>query len=228
MVARGNFETTKKRLVDYIDGNDYSRPFIIVGWASIGKSALVGQVVKEKGLKEGLDVKVDNYTMRRNFTEERRNDVAVIMELCREVCYVPHVVTIDVNLTPAEIREVALAGYDINIQELDTAEWLEWAKGGKRVHQEILRFLEAEPDGMHENIKQWKMFEQKIAQAFDEIIADDGSDVNRLVGKLKELFDLHRFCYLADSDIAAQWNRVQERIAEISKNVSQPGKQKFS
>lgn len=50
MIERLNYSKMKEALQDYIRGGDYSHPFVIAGWTSTGKTALVNEVLKENEL----------------------------------------------------------------------------------------------------------------------------------------------------------------------------------
>ena len=50
MVERLNYNEMKRALQDYIDGGDFSHPFVMFGWSAVGKTALVDEVLKANGL----------------------------------------------------------------------------------------------------------------------------------------------------------------------------------
>lgn len=200
MLRIGNYKKTKEALQAYIDGKDFAKPFVIAGWSGTGKTQMVNEIVKENNLK---DLKVVDIHIPAPDDEAIGEAIDAIM--VEHTAATVFLITIPTDIDP--IRDLVQRGIDVSYLELDTNEWLEWAKsinpetGRVNVFSKYTTMLAENPHLISSNLTEQTEWKQELVELKQKCLSYEGTNPHELKEMLSRIIHLEHQLFLCQSDI---------------------------
>lgn len=197
MLSKTNFAKAKENLLKYLEAGDYSKPFILAGWTGIGKTALINQVKNETD----MDFEVFAYN---SDVDKKEKDILNHVQSHAEVARV-----FEITITTGhELRYILQAGFDVNLQEVDFDEWVEWASqvnketGWQNIPDHILNFIRQTGNlsVLHSGYKNLANIEEKIDENLQKVAAYEGDDIAELRELVNTCVKLITYRYISQED----------------------------
>ncbi len=213
MLRIENYKQTKESLLAYIDGKDYSKPFVIAGWSGTGKTQMVNEIIKENNLQDlkVIDVHIpapDDDAIGETIDAIQADHTGATVFL----------MTIPTSIDP--IRDLVQRGIDVSYLELDTDEWLEWAKsinpetGRVNVFSKYTTMLAENPHLISSNLTEQTEWRQELVELKQKCLNYKETDPHELKEMLIRIFRLEHDLFLCQSDIFKD-GKVDDITAKI-------------
>lgn len=222
MLRIGNYKQTKEALQAYIDGKDFSKPFVIAGWSGTGKTQMVNEIVKENNLQ---DLKVVDIHITKPGDE-------AIQEIISEISSEPTGVTIYLVTTSTSVdpvRDLVQANIDVNYFEVDIDERLEWARsinpetGRRNIFEKHCVLVEENPALLGPNMEELIEWKQQLAEAIQKVLKFDGCDGRELKPLLEDIVEIEQNVYLRSDDVEAEWDIILPKLMQVRPNLDYDG-----
>lgn len=223
MLKIGNFKKTQKALEEYISLGDYSQSFVIAGWNSIGKTALLKEVAK--GLEE--DLGFCSFSLENNDYYSQLDEIIGFATKKREK---PTVALININLE-GRLRSLLDSGIKIHLMKFEVNEWLEWATAGQNnsflpnIESKMTDFIKSNPEKAHPNIVQERGLHVYLNNGIDELIdilKQDSLEIENISDirhALNNIYTSYHSAFILKESILKDWEKIGETFSSIQSKL---------